>query len=226
MSSLQELNREIISCTRCSRLVEYREKVAREKRRMYMDWDYWGRPVPGIGDPSARVFILGLAPAAHGANRTGRMFTGDGSGDWMWRALHKSGFSNRSCSRDPNDDLTLTDVYISAALRCAPPANKPLKEELSQCRSYLLSELEMMDRVQVVLALGKIAFDSYFAAARELGYTPPTPRPPFGHCAVYQLDWGITLVGSYHPSRQNTQTGKLTEEMFDRAFTTVRGLLR
>ncbi|MFQ5934417.1 MAG: uracil-DNA glycosylase [Dehalococcoidia bacterium] len=225
MSTLERLNREIVSCTRCPRLVEHREAVAREKRRMYRDWDYWGRPVPGFGNSSARVLILGLAPAAHGANRTGRMFTGDGSGDWLWRVLHKYGFANQPSSRHRDDGLAIEDIYISASLRCAPPGNKPLAQELSNCRSYLLAELKLLTRLRVVVALGKIAFDNYLAISKELGHPVPSPRPRFGHRLVYELDPGVTLVGSYHPSRQNTQTGKLTQEMFDQLFETVRGLL-
>ncbi|MFQ5875667.1 MAG: uracil-DNA glycosylase [Dehalococcoidia bacterium] len=226
MSTLEQLNQEIVSCTRCPRLVTYREAVARDKRRMYQDWDYWGRPVPGFGDEAARVLILGLAPAAHGANRTGRMFTGDGSGDWVWRTLHKYGFANHPSSRHRDDGLAVTDVYITASLRCAPPRNRPLAQELSGCRPYLLAELELLDRVRVVVALGKIAFDSCLAAFSALKYKLPNPRPRFGHGLTYPLAPGLTLVASYHPSRQNTQTGKLTREMFDQIFETVRQFLR
>lgn len=225
MNSLNELNRQIISCTRCPRLVAHREEIARKKRRMYLDWDYWGKPVPGFGDESARVLILGLAPAAHGANRTGRMFTGDGSSDWLLRALHKYGFSNKASSRHREDGLVLTDVYITASLRCAPPANKPLAHELANCRPYLQTEFDILRRVQIVVALGKIAFDSYLAACTDLGQMVPSPRPRFGHSTTYSLSPDTTLIGSYHPSRQNTQTGKLTREMFDGIWEKARRLL-
>ncbi|MCH8089999.1 MAG: uracil-DNA glycosylase [Chloroflexi bacterium] len=219
---LRRLNEEIVACTRCPRLVQFREEVARKKRRMYMDWNYWGRPVPGFGDASARVLILGLAPAAHGANRTGRMFTGDRSADWLLAAMCRYGFSNRPSSRSRDDGLALTDAYITAVLRCAPPANKPVAEELANCRPYLLAELDILSNVQVVLALGKVAFDGFLAACPDLS---GSPRPKFGHCVVYPLPSGLTLVGSYHPSQQNTQTGRLTREMFDSVFERVRRLL-
>ncbi|MEE9248933.1 MAG: uracil-DNA glycosylase [Dehalococcoidia bacterium] len=222
---LRQLNEEIVACTRCPRLVRFREEVARKKRRMYMDWNYWGRPVPGFGDASARVLILGLAPAAHGANRTGRMFTGDRSADWLLAAMYKYGFSNRPSSRSREDGLALTDAYITAVLRCAPPANKPVAAELANCRPYLLAELDILRNVRVVLALGKVAFDGFLAACGDWGHEVSSPRPKFGHCVIYPLPSGLTLVGSYHPSQQNTQTGKLTREMFDSVFERVRRLL-
>ncbi len=225
MGSLEELNRQIVACVRCPRLVQFREEVARKKRRMFRQWEYWGRPVPGFGEPSARVLILGLAPAAHGANRTGRMFTGDRSGDWLYAALHRYGFANQPSSRHRDDGLVLRDVYITASLRCAPPSNKPLAAELANCRPYLLAELSLLRHVRVVVALGKIAFDGYLAACREMDLPLPTPRPRFGHCLTYDVSPAVTLVTSYHPSQQNTQTGRLTRQMFDRVFETVRGLL-
>jgi uracil-DNA glycosylase family 4 len=192
---------------------------------MYKEWEYWGRPVPGFGDGSARLLILGLAPAAHGANRTGRMFTGDRSADWLLAALHKYGFSNQPSSRSRDDGLSLTDAYITAVIRCAPPANKPLASEIANCRPYLIDELRILKEVRVVLALGKIAFDSFLATWLETGHQLPAPRPSFYHGATYCIPGGPTLVASYHPSQQNTQTGKLTRPMFESVFRTVRGLL-
>ena len=192
---------------------------------MYSDWEYWGRPVPGFGDPDARMLILGLAPAAHGANRTGRMFTGDRSGDWVYRTLHKFGFASSPESRCRDDGLTLYDTYITAALRCAPPANKPLPAERSNCAPYLLGEFGLLQKVRVVVALGKIAFDTYLGTCSIRGLKLPSPRPRFGHEVIYSLPGEITLVGSYHPSQQNTLTGRLTREMFESVFSTVRTLL-
>ena len=228
MDTIEGLNQKIIACTKCPRLVEYREEVARTKRRMYRESEYWGRPLPGFGDPEARVLLVGLAPAAHGGNRTGRMFTGDRSGDWVYGTLHKFGFANQPTSLNREDGLALEDAYITAALRCAPPANKPLREELLVCRPYLLQELRLLKRLRVVVALGKIAFDAYLATCRELSTTGeylPTPRPRFGHGETCVLPTGITLVSSYHSSQQNTQTGRLTRGMFEDVFVTVRRLL-
>jgi len=228
MDTFEELHQKVIACTKCPRLVEYRQLVARTRRRMYRECEYWGRPLPGFGDPEARVLLVGLAPAAHGGNRTGRMFTGDRSGDWLYGTLHKFGFANQLTSLHRDDGLTLEDVYITAAVRCAPPANKPLHEELLNCRPYLLQELGLLKKLRLVVALGKIAFDGYLAAYSELSSTHgslPTPRPRFGHGATYDLPTGITLVASYHPSQQNTQTGRLTREMFEDIFATVRTLL-
>ena len=199
--------------------------MSQEKRRSYRDWDYWGRPLPSFGDPNARVLLVGLAPAAHGGNRTGRMFTGDRSGDWLYETLHKFGFASMPSSRHREDGLTLTYLYITAAVRCAPPANKPLPEERANCSRYLLRELELLTNVQIVVPLGKYAFDSYLAAYRDLGGVLPSPRPRFGHGAVYPLGPGQTLVCSYHPSQQNTQTGRLTRGMFEQVFATVQQLL-
>lgn len=218
MSALAMLNSEIVACTRCSRLVEYRESIAATKRRQYRDWSYWGKPIPGFGDPRARLYILGLAPAAHGGNRTGRVFTGDRSGDWLYEALHRFGFANQPTSTHLGDGLMLRDCYIGATVRCAPPANKPLPDEFSACRRFVLEELRLLEKVTVVVVLGKIAFDHYFKACREMGRELPTPFPKFGHAATYELPWGVSLIGSYHPSQQNTFTGKLTRPMFHRVF--------
>ncbi|KXK02023.1 MAG: Type-5 uracil-DNA glycosylase [Nitrospirae bacterium] len=222
MSSLASLHAEIVSCRRCPRLVAYREAVARNKRRQFQHWTYWGKPISGFGDPHARLYVLGLAPAAHGGNRTGRIFTGDRSGDWLYEALHRFGFANQASSTHVDDGLKLTDCYIAAAVRCAPPDNKPSPGEFTACRPYILSELLYLSRVQVVVALGKIAFDQYLRAWRERGHTVPSPAPKFGHGKAYALPGGITLIGSYHPSQQNTFTGKLTRPMFHRIFAAVR----
>jgi uracil-DNA glycosylase family 4 len=218
MTTLAKLNADIVGCTRCPRLVTYREAVAQNKKRQYREWSYWGKPIPGFGDPRARLYILGLAPAAHGGNRTGRIFTGDRSGDWLYEALHRFGFANQATSTHVNDGLTLADCYIGATVRCAPPANKPTLDEFTACRPFVLGELQALQRVRAVVALGKIAFDHYLRASHELGFDLPRPRPKFGHGLSYDLRWGITLIGSYHPSQQNTFTGKLTRPMFHRIF--------
>ena len=222
---LQQLQERVIACRLCPRLVEHRETVAVNKRRMYLDWDYWGKPLPSFGDPAARVLIMGLAPAAHGGNRTGRMFTGDRSGDWVFGTLHKFGFASSPDAQRRDDGMVLRDAYITAPLRCAPPANKPLKEELANCQPYLLRELELLVNVRVIIALGKIAFDTYVAARRQQGPDFPSPRPRFGHNVEYPIDDDTTLIGSYHPSQQNTQTGRLTHEMFDAVFQHARDIL-
>jgi uracil-DNA glycosylase family 4 len=222
MQALTTLHRQILRCTQCPRLVEYRTRVAREKRRQYREWDYWGKPLPSFGDPQARLLIIGLAPAAHGGNRTGRMFTGDQSGDWVYRTLHRFGFANQPTSQHRDDGLTLHDAYITAAARCVPPDNKPSGAELATCRPYLRRELQLLRHVRVVVPLGKIAFDTYLAARRELDLPLPDARPHFSHEAVTSLPDGILLVASYHPSRQNTQTGRLTPVMFDAIFARVR----
>ena len=210
----QELNARLVRCRRCPRLVEWREEVARVKKREFREGEYWGRPVPSFGDPNARVLIIGLAPAAHGANRTGRMFTGDSSGKWLYRALHKAGFANQPTWERANDGLKLIDCYITAAIHCAPPANKPLPEEIAHCNLYLQEELSRFKNVRVVIALGRIAFATYL---RTRGVKP---LPDFAHARVY--DFKPTLIASFHPSRQNTNTGKLTEPMFDKVFARAR----
>ena len=225
MSELERLQETIIACTRCPRLVAHRQAVARNKRRMYRGCQYWGKPLAAYGDPKARLLIVGLAPAAHGGNRTGRMFTGDRSGDWLYGALHKFGFASSPHSRHRDDGLVLFDTYITAALRCAPPANKPLREERLECLPYLIRELELLDGVRVVVGLGKIAFDTYLSTYSPRRLVLPRPRPRFGHGVTYEMDGGVTLIGSYHPSQQNTQTGRLTWQMFQGVFETARRLL-
>jgi len=212
----------VVSCRLCPRLVTYRERIAKEKRRQFRDWTYWGRPVPGFGDYKARLFVVGLAPAAHGGNRTGRVFTGDRSGDWLYEALHAFGFANQPNSTHKGDGLRVKDCYIAAVVRCAPPDNKPLPNEFDTCRPYLMDELRLLKRVTVVVALGKIAFDHYLKACRSLGHELPKPALRFGHGVVYRLPWGVTLIGSYHPSQQNTFTGKLTRPMFHSVFRKAR----
>ena len=225
MRSLAVLNEQIISCRKCPRLVLYREAVARAKRRQFQDWTYWGRPVAGFGDDRAQVYILGLAPAAHGGNRTGRIFTGDRSGDWLYEALHRYGFANQPNSTHQADGLRLANCYIGASVRCAPPDNKPLPEEFANCRPYVTQELGYLASVRVVIALGKVAFDQYLKACRDCALVPPRPTPQFKHGALYRLPWGVTLLGSFHPSQQNTFTGKLTKPMFHRVFQQARALL-
>jgi uracil-DNA glycosylase family 4 len=225
MAGLTQLHERVIRCRLCPRLVEHREIVAREKRRQYRDWTYWGRPVPGFGDPDARLLVLGLAPAAHGGNRTGRIFTGDRSGDWLYEALHAFGFANQPQSLHREDGLRLQDCYIAASVRCAPPDNKPLPEEFQNCRPYLLEELRLLRALRVVIALGKIAFDQYLRACQQIGFGSVRPVPHFVHGGVSRLPWGVTLLGSYHPSQQNTFTGKLTRPMFHSVFKQARRLL-
>ena len=216
---------EIVNCRRCPRLVRYREEVAREKVRRFRDWDYWGKPVPSLGDTTARLLIVGLAPAAHGGNRTGRVFTGDRSGDWLYRALHRFGFANQPQSIDRNDGLKLIDCYITAAIHCAPPDNKPLPDEFINCRPYFLEELTRLKKVRVVVPLGLIGFKTYFAGRSTIGLENPHPLPRFGHNVNIDVPGGVTVISSFHPSQQNTQTGKLTELMFDAVFRHARALL-
>ena len=223
--ALETLNQSVIDCRLCPRLVEHRERMALEKRARYRDQEYWGRPLPSFGDTEARVLIIGLAPAAHGGNRTGRMFTGDSSGNWLFETLHKFGFATSPSSQSRDDGLMLKDAYVTAAVRCAPPANKPSTEEKTACRPYLLGELSLLTGVRIVVALGKIAFDSYLSARRELGYETPRPAPRFSHGAEHRLPDGVILASSYHPSQQNTNTGRLTREMFEGVFARVRELL-
>jgi uracil-DNA glycosylase family 4 len=199
--------------------------VARTKKREFQDWTYWGRPVPAFGDPRARLLIVGLAPAAHGANRTGRMFTGDSSGDWLYDALHRYGFADRAESRSWDDGLTLTGCWITAAARCAPPDNKPTREELVRCRPYLEREVGLLSSVKVVLALGRVAWETWLRASGWWERLPPAKRPPFSHGAETTLPDGRILLVSYHPSRQNTNTGKLTREMWYGIFERARELV-
>jgi uracil-DNA glycosylase family 4 len=209
---------EIVDCRRCERLTLYRERIATEKVRRFRDQHYWGRPVPSLGRANARLLIVGLAPAAHGGNRTGRIFTGDRSGDWLYRALHRFGFATQPHSIDRNDGLRLHDCYITAAVHCAPPDNKPLPAEFENCRPYFLEELQRLSKVRVVVPLGLIGFKTYFGARKILGLKNPSPLPLFRHGGETLLEDGVVVVSSYHPSQQNTQTGKLTEAMFDDVF--------
>lgn len=215
----------VIVCRRCPRLVHHRERTAREKVRRYRDWAYWGRPVPGFGDPDARLLVVGLAPAAHGGNRTGRIFTGDRSGDFLYRALHRAGFANQPTSISRDDGLQLSNCYITAAVRCAPPDNKPTVAELKRCRPFLLEELSLLRQVRVIVALGQIAFRTCLDALKARGIPLHTPKPHFGHGQVVDFHHDLTLIASYHPSQQNTQTGRLTEAMFQQIFDTAKHYL-
>ncbi len=215
---LTVLDRELIACTRCPRLVEYREQIARVKRRAYRNCEYWGKPVPGFGDPDARVLILGLAPGAHGSNRTGRPFTGDASGKFMYPVLYETGFANQPNATDRNDGLKLKDLYITAAVRCAPPANKPTPQELANCSSFLDREIAGLNKVRVVVALGKIGFDAYLNYLKRKKMLQGRGSYLFKHGAHYRMPDGKVLLASYHPSNQNTQTGKLTRKMFVEIF--------
>jgi uracil-DNA glycosylase family 4 len=212
------LNREVVACTRCPRLVEYREQVAREKRRAYRECQYWGKPVPGFGDPEARVLIMGLAPGAHGSNRTGRPFTGDASGKFMYPVLYETGFANQPGATDCNDGLKLKNLYITAAVRCAPPDNRPLPQELAECSTFLDREIAGLRNLRVIVALGKIGFDAYLNHVKRRGLIASKKTYIFKHGASYRLPDGKTLLASYHPSNQNTQTGKLTRKMFVEIF--------
>jgi uracil-DNA glycosylase len=217
-SALEVLNKKIVVCTKCPRLVAYREQIGREKRRAYRDHEYWARPVPGFGDPQARVMILGLAPGAHGSNRTGRPFTGDASGKFMYPILHKVGFASQANADHRDDGLKLVDCYITAAVRCAPPGNQPLPIELANCSGYLDSEFAILRSLKVVVALGKIAFDAYLGYLRRTGQLESKAGMVFGHGKRYAIPNGVTLLASYHPSNQNTATGKLNAEMFEGIF--------
>jgi uracil-DNA glycosylase family 4 len=222
---LARLEGRIVACTRCPRLVAHREAVAREKVARFRGWTYWGRPVPGFGDPRARLFVVGLAPAAHGGNRTGRVFTGDESGNWLYAALHTAGFASQPTSTARDDGLRLRDAYVSAVARCAPPANKPTRDEIATCRRWLVDELGLLTRVRLVVVLGRIAHDGFLAAERARGHDVPRPTPTFAHGAEHALPSGLTLVCSYHPSQQNTFTGRLTRPMLDGVFARARQLL-
>ena len=214
-AELAALQEGLIRCRRCPRLVAWRERVAREKRAAFRDDDYWGRPVPGFGDPEAGVLVVGLAPAAHGANRTGRMFTGDRAGDWLYRAMHRAGFANQALSRDRNDGLELSGAYVTAGVRCAPPKNRPTTAERDRCAPYLQRELDLLwDGLHTVVVLGGFAFGVVLTALRDRGLAVPRPRPRFGHGVEVELG-RLSILASYHPSQQNTFTGRLTEPMFD-----------
>ncbi len=216
------LNQTVLSCRKCPRLVAWREQVAREKRRAYINEEYWGKPVPGFGDRKASILVVGLAPGAHGANRTGRMFTGDSSGDFLYHALHAAGFASQPFSRR-DDGLELYDLYISAVCRCVPPDNKPTRPEIANCLPYLAQEIDLLEGLRVIVALGRIAFDGVCRVYQQRGLELPTMR--FAHGAVFSLGIGQpALVVSYHPSRQNTQTGRLTSEMFANIWKTVKTL--
>jgi uracil-DNA glycosylase family 4 len=217
MNWSQDLNQRVVGCRLCPRLVKWREEVACKKKREFRDWDYWGKPVPSFGDPNARLLIVGLAPAAHGGNRTGRIFTGDSSGRWLFRALHKAGFANQPTWERPDDGLQLRDCYITAAVHCAPPGNKPLPAEIANCNVFLREELARLQRVRVVIALGRIAFATYLQTRGV------RPIPEFAHGKIYDLE--PRLIASFHPSRQNTNTRKLTEPMFDAVFAGATRLL-
>jgi uracil-DNA glycosylase family 4 len=218
--TIEQLNDELMECRRCPRLVAWREEVAVTKRAAFRDSDYWGRPVPGFGDPAARLVIVGLAPAAHGANRTGRMFTGDRSGDWLFRALHRAGFANQAEAVDRTDGLEIQDCYITAMVHCAPPDNKPTAEERATCAAWLDRELDLLSSARVIVTLGQLA---YTQVLRRYGPAAPRPRPRFGHGQEAQIAGGGPLVvASYHPSQQNTFTGRLTEDMLDGVFIRAR----
>jgi uracil-DNA glycosylase len=224
LRTLAAVKEAIIGCERCPRLRAYCRRVAREKRRAFRSETYWGKPVPGFGDPRARLLVVGLAPAAHGGNRTGRVFTGDSSGDWLYGALHRFGFASQAVARERHDGLRLVDCYVSAAARCAPPANRPTRGELDACRPYLAAEVRLLDRVEVVVALGRIGFEGWLRASGWWSRLPPARRPRFGHGTAARLPDGTVLIASYHPSRQNTNTGRLTRPMWDTIFRRARTL--
>ena len=220
------LQEELVGCRRCPRLVEWRERVGREKRAAFRDEEYWARPVPAFGDPEARIVVVGLAPAAHGANRTGRMFTGDRSGEWLYRALWRAGLASQPGSTRPGDGLELRDVLVTAAVRCAPPANKPTVEERDACRPWLERELDALARARVFVALGAFGYGQLLRVLEGRGVELPRPRPRFAHGLEVNLPGPLTVLASYHPSQQNTFTGTLTEEMFDRVWSRARTLAR
>lgn len=225
-AALADLNNEVVQCRACARLVSYREAIAREKRRAYREWEYWGRPVPAFGDPNARLLILGLAPAAHGANRTGRMFTGDRSGDFLYSALYRAGFASQPASEHAGDGLVLRDACITAAVRCAPPANKPLPDEQARCRRFLERELALLPNIRAILVLGKLAFDTYLSLLKDAGAVGSRAAYRFQHGGRYRLPAGWpALFASYHPSQQNTFTGRLTAPMLDSLLARIRRFL-
>jgi uracil-DNA glycosylase family 4 len=223
-NALEALNSRIIACTRCSRLREHCAEVAQVRRRAYAEWEYWGRPVPSFGDPQARVLALGLAPGAHGSNRTGRPFTGDGSGDFLYPVLHETGFASQPNSESREDGMQLTGLWISAVVRCAPPGNKPTPEEQRNCASWLDEEMKLLRQLHVIVCLGRIAFDGLIAHALRTGKLTSRAGLVFGHGAEYTLPGGLTAIASYHPSLQNTNTGKLTRAMFLKVFRRAKQL--
>jgi uracil-DNA glycosylase len=227
LTGLRILEREIVACERCPRLTAYRAEVGRVKRRAYRDWDYWSKPVPGFGDPNARLVLVGLAPGAHGANRTGRVFTGDSSGDFLYKVMYDTGFASQPTSRSRDDGLKLIDAYITGAVRCAPPDNKPTVEEIRTCRPYLERELALLQNVRVIVALGRLAFDVYLGILRDQGKIAARSGFLFAHNAAHRTADGLPLlISSYHPSQQNTSTGKLTEAMFRAVFDRARHHLK
>jgi uracil-DNA glycosylase family 4 len=225
VGNLGDLENAIVDCMACPRLVEHRQYIARVKRRAYLDWEYWGKPVPSFGNQKPRLLIVGLAPGAHGANRTGRIFTGDSSGDLLYRTLYSQGFCNQPESTARNDGLELQETYITAVLHCVPPQNKPLSEEIRNCQAYLLEELGLIENIQVVVALGAIAWRVFWDSYHLKAGTPAAPRPKFGHGKELVVGSNVTLIGSYHPSRQNTQTGRLSPAMFEDVFRRARQIL-
>jgi uracil-DNA glycosylase family 4 len=225
LSSIAQIQERVVACQMCPRLVAYLQQVGEQKVRRFHHETYWAKPVPSFGDPQARLLILGLAPAAHGGNRTGRSFTGDRSGEWLYGALYAHGFANQPTALHRGDGLTLHDCFIAQVLHCAPPANKPERQEIHNCQPYLLAELRLLTNVQVVVPLGNIAFDAYLRACRHLSMPLPVPRPRFGHGRLCRLPNGLTLLPSYHPSQQNTSTGRLTRPMLDQIFATARMIL-
>lgn len=222
--TLSQIQERIIKCVCCPRLVAHRQHTADQKVRRFRNESYWGKPVPSFGDPLARLLIVGLAPAAHGANRTGRAFTGDRSGDWLYEALHRFGFANQPDSFHRQDGLTLHDCFIMQVIRCAPPGNRPDRQEIANCQSYFLDELRLLNNVQAVIPLGRLAFDAYLRAYQQIGNTLPKPRPRFEHGTLTRLPTGHAFLPSYHPSQQNTQTGRLTRVMFHQVFAIARTL--
>jgi uracil-DNA glycosylase family 4 len=229
-ADLEALTREIVECRACPRLVAWREAVAAEPRASFRGEHYWGRPIPGFGDPHARLLVAGLAPAAHGGNRTGRVFTGDRSGDFLFAAMHRAGYANQPTSTDRSDGLVLRDAYITAAVRCAPPANKPTPAERDECRPYLVRELQLLLQLRVIVALGAFAYEAAWTSLRAAGWNLPKPRPPFGHGREVEIasdadDATIVVIGCYHPSQQNTFTGRLTPSMLDDVFARAQRLI-
>ena len=222
---LEILHDEVVACRKCPRLVEHCENIGRDKRRAYLDWEYWAKPVPGFGDPEARLLILGLAPGAHGSNRTGRPFTGDKSGEFMYPVLHRTGFASQATALHREDGLRLIDAYITAAVRCAPPDNKPTPEEIAACAPFLAREIAALKNLKVVVALGKIGFEAYLNFAKRQGVISSKKEYVFGHGAQYKMPNGVVLIASYHPSNQNTATGKLTEKMFREVFEKAKNVM-